>query len=315
VRRALAILGAVGMVVVAITVRRGLDDDGGGGGRPRGGDDEAVVVCARDLLQYCEALGDGFTVRDESAAETASAIEEGTLADDVDGWITTSAWVEVVDSRAPGALGDSEALAASPTVVATAPGRFDAVTELCASDDVWACLGDAAGRLWGDLGAGDPGWGELKVGFTDPDSAVGLSVLASASAGFFGGVDFATNDLRAGEFETWLATLAEPSADGDPDAALTLATRTGEYSAAGSVAAVVDGLADTRGVRSVEPKVEVVATVVAVGVHGQEIPDLDAVRDALVGDGWGGAAGAEVAPTLKPGVMAALHTLWREVTT
>ena len=117
-------------------------------------------------------------------------------------------------------------------------------------DDIWQCLGGAAGADWADLGDGSHAeWRELKVGLTDPDLALGLPVLASAAAGFFGTTDFAANDPRFGEFEAWLANLAEPSADGDPDPARTLATRPGTYSAAGAVGAVADQL-DGRGVET-----------------------------------------------------------------
>ena len=75
--------------------------------------------------------GPTVEVRSEPAATTAAAITDGTVADDVDAWITTTAWLEVVDGRAPDALGDRRALATSPTVVATAPGRYDAISDLC----------------------------------------------------------------------------------------------------------------------------------------------------------------------------------------
>lgn len=313
-RRVLAVLGAVGMVVAAVVIRQALDDDGSDPGR--GGNGDVVLVCATDLLDACNALDGGIEVRAQTAADTASAIDDGSLADDVDGWITTSAWVEVVDSRAPDALDDAEALATSPTVVATAPGRFETISDLCDGDDVWACLGGAAGADWADLGDGShPEWRELKVGLTDPDSAMGLSVLASASAGFFGTTTFAANDAAFSEFEGWLSTLAEPSAAGDPDPARTLATRPGTYSAAGSVAAVAERF-DARGVQAIEPQTAVAATVVIVGLQGGDgLPDVDPVRDALVDDGWSRASDDDRAPTLKPGVMAALHTLWRAVTT
>lgn len=311
-RRVLAILGAVGMVAAALVIRQSLDDDSGPG---RDGDDEVVLVCAADLVDACESIGGGVEVRAETAADTAASIEDGALADDVDGWITTTAWVEVVESRAPEAVGSVDPLATSPTVVATAPGRFEAITDLCGGEDVWACLGGAAGRDWADLGAGSPAWRELKVGLTDPDSATGLSVLASAAAGFFGSTSFAANDPAFPEFEGWLSTLAEPSATGDPDPARTLATRPGTYSAAGSVGAVAEQF-DTRDVQTIAPDTGVATTVVLVGFDGGDRRQtVEAVRGALVEDGWSAAADGDLEPTLKPGVMAALHTLWRAVTT
>jgi hypothetical protein len=198
--------------------------------------------------------------------------------------------------------------------MAAAPGRAEAITALCAGQDVWACLGGAAGDDWGDLGEGSPTWRELKVGLTDPDSATGLPVLASAASGFFGSTELTVNDPRFTELETWLANLAGPSASGDADPARTLATRPGTYSAAGAVAAIAERF-DGRGVATLEPEVEVSATVAIVALAGGDGgPGTDAVRDALEEVGWSTATDDDLAPTLKPGVMAALHTLWRAVT-
>ncbi len=310
-RRVLAVLGAVAMVTAAVVIRGTIDGDGGDGGGESDG--EAVVVCAADLMDACRDLGGGVDVRAQAATQTAAAIADGTLDEDVDAWVTTTAWVEVVDSRAEGALGEAAALAVSPVVVATAPNRFDAVDGLCAGEDVWACLGARAGQDWGELGdRSHPEWRDLKIGLTDPDSAVGLSVLASAAAGFFGNTSFAANDFA--EFEGWLTNLAEPSAGGDPDPARTMATRSGVYSAAGAVAAVA-ARSESRGVQSIAPANPVSTTVVIVGLDGGDgPPDGAEVRDALLDTGWSRASEADLAPTLKPGVMAALHTLWRAVT-
>ncbi|MEQ1787851.1 MAG: hypothetical protein ABL966_12420, partial [Acidimicrobiales bacterium] len=245
---------------------------------------------------------------------TAAAIGEGGLADDVDAWVTSTAWLEVVRSRSPEALGEATALATSTAVVATAPGRFEAISDLCDGDDVWACLGGVAGDDWGDLGGGlHPEWRELKVGLTDPDTAVGLGGLASAASGFFGSTSFAANDPAFGDFESWLANLARPSAAGDPNPAETLATRPGTYSAAGSVEALAAAY-EARGVEAIRPDTEVRVTAVIIAIGDGEAPSVDPVRDALVTEGWARASEDDLAPTLKPGVMAALHTLWRAVT-
>jgi hypothetical protein len=302
------------MITLAVLVRNALDDDSGDGGD--GHDGSSVVVCATDLADACQELGDSVEVRTEDPAVTAAALADGTLADDVDAWVATTAWLEVAESRAPGALGDARALATSPAVVATAPGRYEAIADLCAGDDIWQCLGDAAGRDWGSLGDGSHAeWRELKVGLTDPDLAVGLPGLASASAGFFGTTDFAANDPRWSDFEAWLANLAEPSAGGDADPARALATRPGTYSAAGTIGVVADQY-QGRGVESIAPEVPIAATVAIVDVAGGDgAPDADGIRDSLLDAGWARADEADLAPTLKPGVMAALHSLWRAVTT
>ncbi|MFL6205427.1 MAG: hypothetical protein ACJ739_08745 [Acidimicrobiales bacterium] len=306
-----AIVAAVGMVVVAVVVRQAIDDDDGDGA----GSTSSVVVCATDLVKACEALGESVEVRVEAPAVTAAALADGTLPDDVDAWITSTAWLEVADSRAPNALGDARAIATSATTVATAPGRHDAIRDLCGDGDIWRCLGDAAGTSWADLGDGShPEWRELKVGLTDPDLATGLPVLASAAAGFFGSTDFVVNDPRFGEFEAWLANLAAPSAAGDPNPALTLATRPGTYSAAGAVQSAAAPL-DARGVGTIDPDVPVSATIAVAEVAGGDgAPGTDGVADALDAAGWTRASDADLARTLKPGVMAALHSLWRAVT-
>ena len=314
-QRVLAVLAAVGMVVAAVMVRGAMDDKDGNG--DDGGDGgAAVVVCATDVGDACGALGSSVEVRMEDPAITAAAFAEGSVAEDVDAWITSTAWLEVTESRAPDALGEARAIATSPATVATAPGRHEAISELCAGDDIWQCLGASAGADWADLGDGShPEWRELKVGLTDPDLALGLPVLASAAAGYFEGTDFATNDLELTEFDAWLADLADPSASGDADPARTLATRPGTYSAAGAVGAVADRL-DEQGVQTIEPDVSVAATIAIVEVEGgDELPSTDGVREALEDEGWAGADGDDLTPTLKPGVMAALHSLWRTVTT
>ena len=298
-------------MAAAVLIRNAIDEDDDASGDT---DTTSVVICDDSLIDQCQALGDDVEVRAEAAATTASTLADGTIAEDVDAWITTTAWLEVVDSRSPDALGDAEALATSPAVVATAPGRHDAITDLCSGDDVWSCLGDNAGTSWADLGDGSNAeWRELKVGLTDPDSAVGLSGLASVAAGFFGNTTFAANDPAFGEFEGWLANLAEPSAAGDPNPAETLATRPGTYSAGGSIAAIADDFV-ARGVEAIETNPEVAATVAIVGIGEGSIPDADPVRDELTAAGWVTATEADLAPTLKPGVMAALHSLWKAVT-
>ena len=313
-RRVVAVLAAVGMVIAAVVIRQAIEDDDDTG--DGGGDGALVVVCDADLREACLELGDSVEVLTTDSATTAANLADGLLDEEIDAWITTTAWLEVVDSRAPEALGDARALATSPTVMATAPGRHDAITDLCAGEDIWQCLGGHAGSDWSELGDGSHAeWRELKVGLTFPDLALGLPVLASASAGFFGTTDFAVNDPAFSDFEAWLANLSGPSASGDVNPALTMATRPGTYSAAGAVGAVAEPL-DGRGVGTIGPEVPVAATVAIVELSGGDgVPDPDDLRDALVDRGWARASDDDLAPTLKPGVMAALHTLWRAVTT
>ena len=307
-QRVLAVLGAVGLVLAAIVVRSAIDDDGNDSGN--NADGEVVLVCTSDLAAACAQL-DGVRIIEQDAASTAAGIaEQAEALDGVDGWLTTSAWVEVVDSRAPGRLGDSLLIATSPVVVAVDPSRAEAVTALCQGESIWACLGTNAGAGWGGLGSGQASWGTLRTGLPSANAAIGLPVIAAAASGFFGGTDFASNDFDATGFRDWLAGFTEPSGKGEHMPITRLVTARGTYTAVGDVAAAA---ANRR--RAVVGDPGVAATVVLVELPGGDrLSGADSMRDALVAAGWTAASGDAPPAILKPGVMAALHTLWTEVT-
>lgn len=307
-QRVLAVLGAIGFVLAAIAVRNVIDDDTGDEPSANG-DGEAVLVCATDLAAMCDSL-DGVRIVEQGAAETAAAIESGADGlEEVDGWVTSSAWLEVVESGAPGRLGAVDLVAVSPTIVAVDPDRADAVTALCAGQSVWECLGEHAGSDWGDLG-GEALWGTVKTGLPSGSAAIGLPVLAAAASGFFGGTEFASNDFDPSGFRSWLTELTEPSGAGDRTPITMLVTRRGMYSAVGDVATAALG----RNVFVTDDS-PVDVSVVLVRLPGADrIAVAGALRDAFEGAGWSPTSGDSATPTLKPGVMAALYTLWTEVT-
>jgi hypothetical protein len=302
VRRLLAVLGAVAMVALAVVARNAIDDDSGDEGRA------AVVHCASDLAEYCAALDVEYELVD--AADTYALAVDGDTAG-IDAWITTSAWMEVLASRGPEAMGEGVLLARSPVEVAADPARAAALRALCGDQPIFGCLGEHAGSAWGDLG-GQAAWGTLKTGLPDAASALGLAVLPTVAGGFFGNLDFATNDFELDDFSGWLDRLAQPSRHGEADPASTLVTRQGTYSTAASTTAQLDGLSRPVERFAVVPAVQ--ATVVLMFFAGAEVGvDPDGVREALVDAGWA-PAGGDLEPTLKDGVLAALYTLWTEVT-
>ena len=311
----LAVIGAIAIVLVAIVVRSAIDEDGGDSSSDDAADDgRLVIVCARDLATACEVLT-GATVIEEDAATTASQIGSGSPPDGADAWLTTSAWTEVVEARAPGAIDEVAALAATPVVVAVDPARAEAVTALCGDVALWRCLGDATGNDWGALG-GDARWGALRVGLPSASSATGLGVLAAAASGYFGGTDFASNDFDSTPFRGWLDTLTAPSGAGEREPVATLITARGRYTAVGDLAA--SALDRRVAVLASEPGIEVNAVLAA--FPGSEALDTDsptavALRELLVDRGWEARAGGDVPATLQvPGVLAALHSLWADVT-
>ncbi|MFZ6003836.1 MAG: hypothetical protein ACOYXM_07850 [Actinomycetota bacterium] len=306
-QRVLAVLGAVAIVLVAIVVRAAIDDDGGPGGSDDDGS-ELVVACDTDLAAYCEALTglDGRIV--EASDVTSLGILGGTL-NEIDAWVTTDAWYEVTAGRSARPIGEAELLASSPIVVAADPDRVAAVETLCSGRATWRCLGDRAGEPWDTIG-GQAAWGRLSAGLPDADTSTGLSVLAAVAIGYFGDADFAANEFDDA-FASWLAKLSLPAPGGDPDPANTLVVRRGTYSVAGTTAARLSGISRPVGRVDAEPPVEAGIVLVRLA-GGDDIDAIDQLRDDLVASGWTRASG-QPEMMLKPGVLAALHTLWMEV--
>ena len=305
-RRVLAAVAAVAMVVLAVVVRSSLDD----GGDDVRADGSVEILCAPELRDACTALGTSVIVTVQDPGDTLAAIEAGEIGDGVDGWLTTNAWLEVAQSRVPDGLDDATPVASTTTVVLVDDDRAAAVTDLCGNRTIWRCLGDDAGQPWGGLG-GEAGWGALKSGIPDATTATGLGVLASVGAGYFGSTDFATNDFDAGDFRSWLAQLAGARRSIVPDPLAVLATRPGTYTAAGGTLAQARNLAG--GVSGLDAVPELMVQAVLVQFEGRDdLPPTGPAIDALRAAGWDEPQ-PDAPRLLKPGVLAALLTLWTEV--
>ena len=312
-RRVLAVIGAVALVLTAIVVRSVIEGDDGGSPADGAHDGEEVVVCDTDFADECRVGLEGVTLRiEDSATTSATLLDEGR--GDVDAWITSNAWFELTQHRlaAQGSnveVGFATPLATARVVVAAVAARADAITTLCDARGTWRCLGEEAGRPWSEVG-GQPSWGPVRTGLPSAETAVGLSTLAAAAAGYFGGTDFAANDFPAA-FAPWLDSLARASGEGDPDLLTTLVRRQGTYDAGG----VLEHLARPR------PELVVLpvdggpaAEVVAVALSDDATDRWPELQGALVGAGWtasepaGGPTGV-----LGPGVTGALYSLWKDV--
>lgn len=307
-KRVLAVIGAIALVLAAAVVRSLIDgDDDPDEGRPSGA--TARVVCDPDLRRPCESLASP-QVRVEDSAVTSAAIVAGDA--DVDVWVTSSAWAELTAARlqrtsAP--LGDPVLLASSPVGLHVFADRAAVLEDACAGEPTWGCIGDAAGRPWSDLG-GPATWGTVRIGLPDPDTAVGLATLSAVAVGHFGDTDFAANDF--GPLRDWLARLAQPSRGGDRSLLRTLLRVRGTYDGAALTAAEAGAQAELA-VVATEPEVR--ARIVVVPVRG-DLPDTArrALHAALVDAGWDSDdLDGEVEALLAPGVMGALHQLWKDV--
>lgn len=327
-----AVALAAAMVGGAVAVRGLIDDD-------NGSDGEITLICPTELEDACRAASGDVAVRAEPAPATAAALEGAASEMSVDGdaWLVPAAWATSVNDQReraglPPLLGEpSDPVARSPVAVVVWADRADTLTAgPCNGTVGWSCLGDAAGRAWGDLG--DPGTpGTLKVGLTDPNSATGLVVLGGAASGFFGSGDYASNDFGGG-FQGWLdglASTAGDSAAGDPVARM-LTRGQGELTAAGALEVDARTAAGRPNVTVLYPAPVVTADLVVVPIGGsssaaEAVAADDDLRRALSDAGWR-VVGEPLAEGLEPeiglpdddglpsgGVLRALLARWNEV--
>ncbi len=176
-RRLLATVAAIAMVVVAVVARSSFDE---GEGRPSAPDGagELRLVCASELAEACTALvssvaADGAVdVVVEEATATADRLASAPGGETpIDAWLVAQPWPAMVDqvrtaAGAPPLFGpDLPTIARSPLVAVGGPDD-----EGCG----WRCLGDRAGA------------GELRVGWRSPaGTSVGLLTVGAATTGYF----------------------------------------------------------------------------------------------------------------------------------
>jgi hypothetical protein len=214
VKQVAALMAAVVMVVVALQVRSAIDDgDSASTGSAR-------LLCATEVASACQILGEstGVDIVTEDAGTTyLRLIDEATGPDDVgfDGWLVPSPWPQlVIEARERAQLQPildppSARVARSPLVAGLRRDRAQVLesTAECGGRISWRCLGDVAGRAWGDIGGSDA-WGVVRAGHGAPDvSATGLLVLGQAATQYFGNGEFSRVDLETDAFQRWLRSL------------------------------------------------------------------------------------------------------------
>jgi hypothetical protein len=186
VSRILAVLVAIGMVAGAIYIRDRIDDDGGGGGGGNGG---AQLVCDPVLEAACRAVSGDVVVED--AATTAERVI-GADSFEGDGWVTAGPWPAMVDElretagRTP-LFGDGGRVVASSRMAVVGPAE---------TPGPWRAVGDAVGGS------------DLRLGWRDPASGLGVLQVGAFAVGFFDGPDFATNDFDAA-FRSYLEGIED----------------------------------------------------------------------------------------------------------
>jgi hypothetical protein len=324
-RRVVAVLGAVLMVVVAILVRGLIDGDdepGGGngdGGRDGDGNGQVTLLCADELVEVCDGLVEEGAIDDfetEGAGATVDRMAVTGADLGADAWLTFDSFPQQVDvlRESAGAnriFGDPTSTDHSTGLaIVAANDRADALAEECGDVD-WVCLEPIGGTPWSDHN-GQSSWGAVKLGYDSPGtSGVGLLVLAQAMASLVERTDFAAQDIdrRA------LADLEDAVPTRTSDDVLEQLALQGP-AAFGAVGALGNAAQNAGGSRNLEtfypdPMFRAEVVLAAVGGDADGLLDEDALGDALANHDW--EAGQDVPELPSAGALVALRQAWEEL--
>lgn len=208
-RRLLAVLLAVGLVLAAVQLRARLFGEEAASVAL----DELRVVCVEELASVCDEALQPIGVA--PVGQEAAATVEGFADRDpgVDVWVTFDPWPQLAANvRAAAGLPElaavsSAVLARSPVLLAAQRDRLAALEPACGRAVTWRCIGDRSGEPWGDLDA-PAGWGDVDVAFNRPAvTAEGLLTLAQVTSAYFDGAPLTTQALGAPDYFAWLAEL------------------------------------------------------------------------------------------------------------
>jgi len=285
VNRLVAVVLAIGMIAGALYLRGRIDDDDGGAGTSGGGGG-GTLLCDPQLERVCRAATEDVVVED--AARTAERLLEGDRPPDA--WLTPGPWAGIVDALRP----DETPLFRFPGSVLG--GTRLALVASPGAPEGWKVIGTQVGE------------GDLRLGWRDPDSGLGVLQLGAFTAGWFGRDNVATNDFDPA-FEGYIDGITDEARIVRSPVERRLVTFGAEFSAALSTEVEATTLLEAaapgrRGeLQPLYP--EPVVSVEAVLSGASDL--ADDLRSALVDEGW-----AEPRPTNlpSPGVLAAL---WERV--
>ncbi len=181
-RRTLALVAAVVMVVGAFVARRALDGD------PVSvlPDDGTPIVCERALAEVCREAFDGaVTIEDPGTTLDRLGVSPAPTR-----WVVDRLWAENLAAQARGVTVEiGPSLGTSPLVLVAVRGADAA----CTPGLTWGCLAEPSTSV--------------TVGVAPSDTTAGLLVRGQLATGFFGSPVFATNDLGS-SFSRWETDLA-----------------------------------------------------------------------------------------------------------
>jgi hypothetical protein len=318
VRRLIAVIVAVALVVIALVIRNGSDDGGDGASG------KLKLVCAPELESACNALGSDVDVTVQTPGTLADKLEKASGDPGIDGWLTPGPWPEMVEAARKGAgvqplFAVEHPPARTRIGLAVWPDRLSVLNGAC-TVFTWKCFGDVVGKgTWTTVG-GPAAWGQIKIGFPDPpNDATGLAALGAATVGYFGTTNFSSTDLDDPGFRSWLRNLVKANAD-NPNLDDVLARGPAEAAAAATLEAV-GGPVLASSPRSPKPALTYPAPVASADVvlgsvisdRGRRLASIvnGQLPELLRNAGWqvGGAT-----PTGLPAadLLDALRQAWRE---
>ncbi|MCU1399870.1 MAG: hypothetical protein JWN62_2979 [Acidimicrobiales bacterium] len=317
VKRLLAFLGAVALIVGAVFARNALDDKSSDStsstGQGSGG--TLTVVCSTEFADVCAKLPTSYRVTVQPASTTLTHLTADG-AQPPDAWVTLDPFPGMVDVQRQFASLDPlaptiVAVATDVAEVAVAKTRSDEFALGCNGQPAWKCIGTNAGAQWSAL---DPaaGGGKLLPGFANPDSeALGLITFANAVAGYLNNAAFSKADWSDNaELNGWLRNLKSAdviSADG-ASALTTLLVQPTHVNVAATTGVEVQASSrqDSFVVSPTSPAVPIVAVVGSFTPKGAAVAAQ--LAPLLTSAGWTPASDPK--PQLPAGTFIALRSLW-----
>lgn len=251
VKRILALLLAVGMVVGAQSFRNRIEDrpQTGGPDDAPAARDELTLTCDIGLEAVCETIAEEIGV--ESTALAPATVGDRLAARGGDlplgAWVTLTPWADMAALQRDAAgqepvLGEPTLLARSPLVAAVWEDRAGVLADHCGAL-TWRCVGEVASGSWADIG-GEEAWGPVKpVRPDDAGTAEGVLVLGQLAVGYFDRQDVARSDVEDTAFFTWFTGLENASPTLPPGAASPVAAMVQFGAGALDIAAVVEAQA------------------------------------------------------------------------
>lgn len=295
-KRLLALVVAVGLVVGAYFLRQQVTDDESTGGTGSGSGDTPTLICATEVRAACERV-DHVDITIEAPGVTYARLIRGEPLR-ADGWLVSQPWPAMVAALDHPLDATTDPLARSPLVVVLPAQRPKDLA--CPRGLRWECVTTFA-------------FGSPNFAFGTKDTTDGLLARHAIASGLIGQTDYASNDFEFTEdFDVTFGSIEEGAADATSGRigglVRTIQTAPGSYSAVVVLASDATDLNDR--FEAATPAPQIHAEVVLAG--DTDTFDLDAIRRELDATGWlrfddKPSDGDNGLP--NPGVMVALRDL------